>query len=362
MKDSPTSQTNKQTQNEPTDIALHDDLRDPPKEVVLEPIPESVLRKSSKERAKKRPILQKIAKALSRNKDGSYRELIINHEPLETRVALLVDGVLEKFEVERAGQNRMVSAVFFGKIQNLEPGLKAAFIDIGQEKNAFLHYWNILPAANDNTVEIVRENQSAEQKKRNEAKIGIKDIPKYYPIGTKIVVQITKEQIGSKGPRTTTNIALPGRFIVLTPNSGQCGISRKIESKQERLRLKNIIQNLKIPEGMGMIIRTAGEGKKLRYFVRDLHMLLKKWERINSIMENAKQPCLLYEEPNLIERTVRDFLTEDIDRVLIDSRDGFQHITELVAEISPRSKRKLQHFSDDIPIFEQIGRASCRER
>lgn len=350
-----TSTSKKKNGKFKTTSSIHEDLRSPPKEEIVESIPNSKLRKDSKERSKKRPLLQKIASALTRSKDDSYRELIINDEPLETRVALLVDGVLEKFEVERRGENRMVSAVFAGKIQNLEPGLKAAFVDIGQEKNAFLHYWDILPAANDNTVEIVRQNESAEQKKRKEAKIGLKDIPKYYPIGTDIVVQITKGQIGSKGPRTTTNISLPGRFIVLMPFSGQCGISRKIENKQERDRLKAIIQNLKIPEGMGIIIRTAGEGKKLRYFVRDLHMLLKKWHKITQKMDTSNDPCQLYEEPDLVERTVRDFLTEEIDRVLIDSQEGYTRIGDLVSEISKRSKRKLSHFGNDIPIFERFN-------
>jgi ribonuclease G len=340
----------------PTDKnSLDNELRSPPKEEIIESIPRDQLKKESASRAKKRPILQKIARVLSGQKETPYRELIINAEPLETRVALLVDGVLEKFEVERAGDKRMVGAVFAGKIQNLEPGLKAAFVDIGQPKNAFLHYWDILPAANDDkAIEIVRQNESAEQKKRRSQKPTLKDIPKLYPIGTNIVVQITKAQIGTKGPRTTTNLALPGRFLVLMPFSGQCGISRKIESKAERDRLKAILAKLTLPEGMGIIIRTAGEGKKLRYFVRDLHMLLKKWEKIEEGMKVGK-PALLYQEPDIIERTVRDFLTEDIDRVLVDSEDRHSAILKNIEEVSPRSKKKIVHFKDDIPIFERFN-------
>lgn len=340
----------------PTDKnSLENELRSAPKEEIIESIPREQLKKESASRAKKRPILQKIARVLSGQKETPYRELIINAEPLETRVALLVDGVLEKFEVERAGDKRMVGAVFAGKIQNLEPGLKAAFVDIGQPKNAFLHYWDILPAANDDkAIEIVRQNESAEQKKRRSQKPTLKDIPKLYPIGTNIVVQITKSQIGTKGPRTTTNLALPGRFLVLMPFSGQCGISRKIESKAERDRLKAILTKLTLPEGMGIIIRTAGEGKKLRYFVRDLHMLLKKWEKIEEGMKIGK-PALLYQEPDIIERTVRDFLTEDIDRVLVDSEDRHSAILDNIGEVSPRSKKKIVHFKEDIPIFERFN-------
>src|SRR5690606_12951662 len=177
--------------------------------------------------------------------------------------------------------------IFKGKIQNLEPGLKAAFVDIGLPKNAFLHYWDILPAATDSSVEIVRENRTAEQI-RNKDKITIKDIPNHYPVGTEIVIQVTKAQIGTKGPRTTTNLAIPGRYLVLMPYSGQCGISRKIEDNKERQRLKNILRRLTLPEGMGVIIRTAGEGKKLRYFIRDLHILLRKWDHIQEGMNTQK--------------------------------------------------------------------------
>jgi ribonuclease G len=285
----------------------------------------------------------------------AYSELIINAEPLEKRVAQLKDGVLEKFEVERAGDAREVGAIFKGRIQNLEPGLKAAFVDIGQAKNAFLHYWDILPAANDNTIEVVRDNKSAKQRKRESEKVTIKDIPKLYPIGSEIVVQITKGQIGTKGPRTTTNIALPGRFLVLMPYSGTMGISRKIEDKKERARLKKILRDLTLPEGMGVIIRTAGEGKKARYFIRDLHILLKRWEVIHQRMEATKKPSCLYVEPDIIGRTVRDFLTEDIDRVMLDRREDYEAVLNEVMKISPRSKSKVQLFGEEIPVFERFN-------
>lgn len=333
----------------------HDDLKSPPREDAIDSIPISQLRDQSRQRAKKQPILQKIVRVLSGKHNSPYREVIINAEPLETRVAVIEDGVLEKFEVERSGEQRMVGAIFKGKIQNLENGLKAAFVDIGQPKNAFLHYWDIVPGAQeDHSVEIVRDTRSDAQKKKPE-KVNIKDVPKQFPIGTEIVVQITKAQIGTKGPRTTTNLAIPGRFLVLMPYGGQCGISRKIESREERDRLKKILRTLTIPEGMGVIVRTAGEGKKIRYFVRDLHLLLKKWEAIDEQIKNAKSPCLLYQEPDIVERTVRDFLTEDIDRVLVDSEDRYQAMLNTVSLISPRSRRKIAHFSEDIPIFERFN-------
>ena len=337
-----------------TDEQFTDELIEAPQEAKAERINPRELKDDAAKRAKTQPLVTRIMRAIKKEKKA-YSELIINAEPLEKRVAQLKDGVLEKFEVERAGDAREVGAIFKGRIQNLEPGLKAAFVDIGQAKNAFLHYWDILPAANDNTIEVVRDNKSAKQRKRESEKVTIKDIPKLYPICSEIVVQITKGQIGTKGPRTTTNIALPGRFLVLMPYSGTMGISRKIEDKKERARLNKILRDLTLPEGMGVIIRTAGEGKKARYFIRDLHILLKRWEVIHQRMEATKKPSCLYVEPDIIGRTVRDFLTEDIDRVMLDRREDYEAVLNEVMKISPRSKSKVQLFGEEIPVFERFN-------
>ena len=305
-------------------------------------------------RRKELPLLQRIVKHFSKDRE-TYRELVINSETLEKRVALLNNGVLERFELEHRNENRMVGAIFKGRVQNLEAGLKAAFVDIGQPKNAFLHYWDMLPAANDSQVEFIRDNESAEQKQRK-ARHQAKDIPQLFPVGSEIVIQVVKDQIGTKGPRSTTNIALPGRFLVLMPFSGACGVSRKIEDPRERERLKDILRNLTIPEGMGVIIRTAGEGKQSRWFVRDLHMLLRRWQAIvEQINAPSNRPVLLYQEPGLIERTVRDFLTEEVDRILVDNPADFAAVQEAVAEISPRSRSRVALYEDPIPVFERYN-------
>ncbi|MGC9450140.1 MAG: Rne/Rng family ribonuclease [Oceanipulchritudo sp.] len=328
------------------------ELKHPPVDETGQSVDPEKLKKDVEERARQRPVLQKLA-AKIRKEDNPYREIIINSEPLEKRVAVLSEGVLEKFELERAGDERLVGAIFKGKIQNLEPGLKAAFVDIGMPKNAFLHYWDILPQA-DSTIEMVRDTRSDAQKQKKD-KITIKDIPNLYPIGSEILVQITKSTIGSKGPRTTTNIALPGRFLVLMPYGGQCGVSRKIESDKERKRLKEILRRLSIPEGMGVIIRTAGEGKRWTYFVRDLSILLNQWKEIQARLDAARQPTCLYKEPDIVERTVRDFLTENVDRVLIDSREDGEKMLELVSRVSKRSTGKIAIFEENIPIFERFN-------
>src|SRR5471032_1456988 len=308
-----------QPTSSPEDVLRqHDeDLVSPPLQREVASVSASELKAGAAERAKNRPLLQKILAVFQKEK-GSYRELIINSEPLEKRVALLVDGRLEKFEIERESDNRMVGGIYKGRIKNLDPGLKAAFVDIGYTKNAFLHYWDMLPAAADSSVEVVRANKKKNAPARP-AEPTVKDIPQMYPPGTDIVIQVTKGPIGTKGPRTTTNLSLPGRYLVLMPFSDQCGISRKIEDPKERQRIKQLINKLTIPEGMGVIVRTAGEGKKDRYFVRDLHLLLETWAQIQRKLQTERAPAGLYQEPDIIERTVRDFLTEDIDRVLIDS-------------------------------------------
>ncbi len=317
-------------------------------------IDKNILRVQALERARNRPIRERILAFFRREKNKDYKELIINTEALERRVARIENGILQAFEVERLSEDRMVGAIFKGKVQNLEPGLKAAFVDIGQEKNAFLHYWDMLPGANnDPSIEIVRENK---RKSHGKSEIkSVKDIPKAFPIGSEIVVQITKAQIGSKGPRTTTNLSLPGRFLVLMPYAGQCGISRKIEEKSERSRLKRIITSLSLREGMGVIIRTAGQNKPEEFFYRDLHLLLQQWDEIEAKIKSQVSPAFLHEEPDLIGLTARDFLTDDVDRVQIDNKEDYNRLIETIQRISPKLKSKVSHFDEDIPIFERFN-------
>ncbi|MDR2603580.1 MAG: Rne/Rng family ribonuclease, partial [Puniceicoccales bacterium] len=300
-------------------------------------------------RAKQQPVIQRIIRSLI-SPNRPYRELILSCEITETRVALLCNGILENYEFEYLNEKNFIGAIFRGKIQNLESGLKAAFVDIGEEKNAFLHYWDALPEANDKTFEVVRKNSSKKNKH-----ITINDIPNLYRIGTDIMVQVIKGQIGNKGPRVTTNIALPGTCLVLMPFSEECGISKKIDDPKERDRLKEILHKLTIPEGMGVIIRTAGVGKKVRYFVRDLHILIQEWKSIIARYEQSSKPTLIHNEPDLIERTVRDFLTDDIDRIIVNDQVAFDRMVKSVTTISPRSKQKFHLFTENIPLFERFN-------
>ena len=282
-----------------------------------------------------------------------HKEIVINVESLETRVAVLEDGKLEEFTIERTNQERLAGSIFKGKVRNLEDGLKAAFVDIGYEKNAFLHYWDIVPSNLDTSYEVVE--REGRKREREKPKVTQKDIPRLYPVGSEIVVQVTKGPIGTKGPRVTTNLVLPGRYLVLLPNSEQCGISRKIDDTEERQRLKKILQKLDIPDGMGVIIRTAGEGQKYRYFVRDLALLLEEWREIQRKITENEAPCCVFQEPDLIERTVRDFLTDDIERVVIDDVKAYDRVKLVVGKISKRSVNKIKYYNEPIPLFDKFG-------
>ena len=281
-----------------------------------------------------------------------HKEVIINAEALETRVAVMEEGRLEEFNIERTTEERLVGSIYKGRVRNLEDGLKAMFVDIGFDKNAFLHYWDIIPSAFDSSVEIVEREG---RKNRDKPKITQKDVPRLYPSGSEIIVQVTKGPISTKGPRVTTNLVLPGRFLVLLPTSDQSGISRKIELQQERHRLKTILRDLAIPEGMGVIMRTAGEGQQKRYFVRDLALLLDEWAKVQEQIKTVRPASCVFQEPDLIDRTVRDFLTEDVERIVIDDAKAYERIRESIARISPRSSRKIKLYAEAQPLFDRFA-------
>lgn len=314
----------------------------------------------------------------------SIKSLVINHEALETRVAYLEDGRLEDFQIERANQQSISGAIFLGRICNLEPSLEAAFVDIGQDKNAFLHYKDIMPVTYDvaervtrteeahgahkreynnaisKRIEAIKEarKQSSEvterEKKRISGRITTKDIPQLFPPQSPVLVQVSKDTIGTKGARVTANISIPGRYLVLLPYSEHIGISKKIESRSERHRLRDILSSFDLPVGVGLICRTIGEGHKKEHFENDLAMLLEIWQKIETALLNPKPPVCLYREPNLLETTFRDSLTEDIDAVYIDNADaymGLKKMVSLVGEGHHNEALKIHHHTLNEPIF-----------
>jgi ribonuclease G len=314
------------------------------------------------------------------------KQIIINCEQLESRVALLRNGRLEDYEIERKSNEVMPGSIYLGKIVNLEPSLEAAFVDIGCEKNAFLHYKDMLPASDDQFERIekkVEEEKKVKKRKsrfseklralitrkkndkdslkkqeiqRRNKKITVRDIPNLFPVGTRLLIQVTKGPIGTKGPRVSTNITIPGRYLVLLPYSDHVGLSTKISDKKERERLRGILKELDIPEGIGLICRTVAEGRKKVFFQRDLDMLLELWHQVEVAMETPNKPKLVYREPTLVERTARDLLTDDINEIIIDSGEDFKHLQEFLTKImGPKFSEKIKYYRRAKPIFEQYN-------
>lgn len=278
------------------------------------------------------------------------KEIVINIEPLETRTAFLENGALEDYFVERASEDRLVGSIFKGKIQNLEDGLQAAFVDIGMKKNAFIHYWDMIPE--DAARLEVEEGVSLKKGRKKRYEPG--EIAKIFPIGAEIVVQVTKDAIGTKGPRVSANLSIPGRYLVMMPGSNLKGVSKKIDDGKERQRLKKILSRLPVPEDIGFIIRTAGAGARKTSFARDLRVLIETWREIEKGINETPAPIRLYDEPSLVDRVVRDSLTEDIDRILIDDKEAFERIRDMISKVSRRNKKNMKLYDGSVPIFEYI--------
>src|SRR5881398_3320525 len=283
-------------------------------------------------------MIDKVKKILGLSSRKTGNKLILSVEKLESRVALLENGRLEEYSVERSASRNIVGSIYKGKVRNIEMGLKAMFVDIGFEKNAFLHFWDAIPAALDSGIEEIDRPSKRGHRKR----ITAKDIPSIYPVGSDVIVQVTKGPIGTKGPRVTTNLSFAGRYLVLMPFSDRSGISRKIEDPKERERLRKILRQLEIPEGFGVIIRTVGEGHRARYFVRDLRFLLDQWAKVEQAIRWTPAPCRLFEEPDRVERTVRDFLTEEIEQVVCDDRESTERMGTLIGDISRRARNRVR--------------------
>jgi ribonuclease G len=322
-----------------------------------------------------------LGKLLNRNKK---KQLILNCEKLETRVALLNEGRLEEYMLERKDDGVSAGSLYLGKIVNLELSLQAAFVDIGEDKNAFLPFRDMLPTTYD-IVENIRKKKHQEksssgkkkkyQKKDNSAllssrlkeieeriarcrkkRITVDDIPSIYPENSDVLIQIVKGPIGTKGPRATMNLSIPGRYLVLLPFADNIGLSRKIVDNKERQRLREILNEMDIPEGFGCICRTNAEGRKKIYLQRDMYTLCELWKRMEEQKIERGKPALLYKQPTLLERTVRDSLTEDIDELIIDNKEQYDYVKKLMTKIAGRAiAKKVSLYKKSIPIFEYMN-------
>jgi ribonuclease G len=269
-------------------------------------------------------------------------ELIVNVSNRETRIALLEDGKLMEFRVER--EERVVGSIFKGIVQNVLPGMEAAFVDIGLERNAYLSIADILPeGSGDNSPASVRRSELRRRK--------IKDLLKP---GQQVMVQVTKGPRGTKGARVSSRISLPGRYVVLMPESASVGVSRKIEDRRERERLKKIGEKI-CPEGFGLIMRTECEARTELELRSDVLYLVHVWEEVTKQAKRLRAPACVHRDQTLLFRTVRDVFGETITRMTIDDPDEYEKVHVIAKAVAPAMVSKIQLYDRSEPIFDFYG-------
>lgn len=269
------------------------------------------------------------------------KEILINIEPQEKRVAIVEDGRLAEFYIERPQDKTIVGNIYKGKIEAVIPAINAAFVDIGLLKKGFLYL---------SEVESAFESIEAEGLKRPEVKKG-----------QEVLVQVVKESFGTKGPRLSCDIGLPGRYLVLMPQDKGIGVSRRIEDDAERRRLKQLLAGLKLPKDIGFIVRTAALGKSNRELLRDANFLLKLWGRLKRTLQNNPAPSLIYEEYDLTFRAIRDSFTEDVVKLIVDSKPEYYRIVRFMKTFLSYLARKVELYKGnnlfaDKDIERQISR------
>lgn len=267
-------------------------------------------------------------------------EIIVNCSHRETRIAQLEDGQLMEYRVER--EERVVGSVFKGIVQNVLPGMDAAFVDIGLERNAFLYVADILPdeGAGDNSPASIRRSELRRRK--------IKELIRP---GQELMVQVTKGPRGTKGARVTTRITLPGRYVVLMPEGNHTGVSRKIEDRRERERLRQLGDKLQ-PEGFGLILRTECEGRTEAELRADIQFLEQLWAQTMDAAKRLRAPAVCHRDQTLLYRTIRDDFGEEIDTLVIDDPDEYEKVCMVAGLVAPKLKAKIQLFDRDVPIFD----------
>jgi len=281
-------------------------------------------------------------------------EILINVTREETRVGLLEGGQVVEFYVERKRDASLVGNIYKGKVVKILPGMQSAFVDIGLEKAAFLYVTDIRAGLEEFAPFLDEEekNNSLELvSRKGKPDFTIEDLVQE---GQEILVQASKDPIGSKGARLTSYVTLPGRYLVLMPNVEHIGISRRISDEGERARLKKIVEDIK-PKGYGMIIRTASEGSTEEDLKKDLEFLYLLWETIQKKKDRVTAPSLLYSDLDLVFRSVRDLMSQDMKRLVIDSEEEYERIKDFVKAHFEKLLGKIELYEGTEPIFDTFG-------
>lgn len=259
------------------------------------------------------------------------KTIVVNITPEETRMAIFEEKELMEVSIERTRSGHTVGNIYKGKTKNVLPGMQAAFIDIGKEKNAFLYIGDTLP-------------QVAAQAIADSA----------LTVGKDVLVQIVKDAIGTKGPRATTHLTLPGRYVVLMPTVDYIATSRRITSEDERIRLKKLVEQVR-PEGVGVIVRTMAEGKCEEDLAKDIEYLYNLWKALSARAKRAASPILLYRDVDLVIRIVRDYLSSDVEEFILDNQEAYGRVCDLLKYTSPELLHRVKLYQGKEDIFSHFG-------
>ncbi|MDA1051970.1 MAG: Rne/Rng family ribonuclease [Planctomycetota bacterium] len=317
------------------------------------------------------------------------KEMLINvSQPEECRIAIIEDGLLEELYIERASADNLVGNIYKGRIVNLEPSIQAAFVDFGVGRNGFLHISDVeaqyfrqggydpskaigedRPGKDDDkNGDEKRPDGRPPRRQRPGARPRVKPpIQEIFKRGDEVLVQVIKEGMGTKGPTLSTYISIPGRYLVLMPALGRLGVSRKIEDDAVRRKLRDTLLELNPPKGLGFIVRTAGIDRHQKELSRDMAYLLRLWKVIVRRIKTHPAPIDIYEESDMIIRTIRDIFNSDVDAIYIDQAAAYERAKEFLQLVMPRFVNRLHHYEGKEPLFHkyklesEIGRIHKRE-
>lgn len=280
------------------------------------------------------------------------RDLIVSTSPEETRVALLEDGVVSELFLEREAQRGIVGSIYKGRVTRVLPGMQSAFVDLGLERDAFLHAADVF--------EELPENLLADDEVPPARNAPIEDRLKE---GQEVVVQVLKEPLGTKGARITSHVSLPGRYLVLMPTVEHVGVSRKITEDDERRRLKTVLKEVRQERGGGgLIARTAGQGKSPEAFFRDGAYLSRTWDEVRAIASRNPAPMLLHREPTLVERLLRDLLSEEVASIRLDNDQAYEQVLDVVKALEPNLAPRVRRHNGPVGLMEEYGVSAELER
>ncbi len=296
------------------------------------------------------------------------KEMIISSSSHETRVAILEDDFVAEVFIERERQRAVVGNIYKGRVSKVLPGMQSAFVDIGLERDAFLYVSDVLepPAEDDGEASDDEEEGGAKaaeapsgggRDRRGRDRGPQPKIDELLKQGQEVLVQIVKEPLGTKGARITSHATLPGRFLVFMPTVDHIGISRKIESREERSRLRGIVRTFRQEHGFtgGVIIRTAAQSRPDQDILDDLRYFHQVWQEVRRKMDSMRAPAVVYREESLVAKLLRDLLTDDYSAIRIDSEQEYGRVRNLVQRIMPNLVARVRHYTKDYPIFDEYG-------